>query len=253
MTMPPNSEIPVVILCGGQGTRLREHTDNVPKPMVEIGDQPILWHIMKHYGQAGFRRFVLCLGYKGWVIKQYFLRYHEMRRDFTVSMKGDPPEVRFHNQVGEEDWQVTCAETGADSGTGGRLKLVQSYVDAENFCFTYGDAVGTVDIDGAPRLPSRAGPHRHGDRSASDVALRRDEGRARPRGRVQREADGRRGRRFGRLLRLQLAVSSTIWATTPGSSSSSSRCRSWPATASSASTSTRASGTRWTPIATGCT
>ena len=103
--------MPVVILCGGQGTRLREHTDNVPKPMVEIGDQPILWHIMKLYGMRGFRRFILCLGYKSWVIKEYFLRYHERRRDFTVSMKGDPPAVRFHNHMGEEDWQVTCAET----------------------------------------------------------------------------------------------------------------------------------------------
>ncbi|MEZ5312517.1 MAG: sugar phosphate nucleotidyltransferase [Thermoanaerobaculia bacterium] len=91
MTTPSLSRTPVVILCGGQGTRLREHTENLPKPMVEIGDQPILWHIMKHYGEAGLRRFVLCLGYKGWAIKQYFLRYHEMRRDFTVSMKGDPP------------------------------------------------------------------------------------------------------------------------------------------------------------------
>jgi len=145
--MADRAAMPVVILCGGQGMRLREHTDNVPKPMVEIGEQPILWHIMKLYGMRGFRRFILCLGYKGWIIKQYFLRYHEMRRDFTVSMKGDPPEVSFHNQVGEEDWQVTCAETGADSGTGGRLKLVEAYVGAQDFCFTYGDAVGTVDLD----------------------------------------------------------------------------------------------------------
>jgi len=144
---PANCDLPVVILCGGQGTRLREHTENVPKPMVEIGDQPILWHILKLYGSRGFERFVLCLGYKGWVIKQFFLRYHEMRRDFTVAMKGDPPDVRFHNQVGEEDWKVTCAETGADSGTGGRLKLVERYVDTQTFLFTYGDAVGTVDLD----------------------------------------------------------------------------------------------------------
>jgi len=147
MKSTPKREMPVVILCGGQGTRLREHTENLPKPMVEIGDQPILWHIMKLYGARGFERFVLCLGYKGWAIKQYFLRYHEMRRDFTVAMKGDPPEVAFHNQSGEENWRVTCAETGADSGTGGRLKLVERYVDADTFCFTYGDAVGTVDLD----------------------------------------------------------------------------------------------------------
>jgi glucose-1-phosphate cytidylyltransferase len=96
----PKRDLPVVILCGGQGARLREHTENVPKPMVEIGEQPILWHILKLYGAHGFGRFVLCLGYKGWVIKQYFLRYHEMRRDFTVAMQG-PPDVRFHNEVGE--------------------------------------------------------------------------------------------------------------------------------------------------------
>jgi glucose-1-phosphate cytidylyltransferase len=139
--------MPVVILCGGQGMRLREHTENLPKPMVEIGEAPILWHIMKLYGARGFRRFVLCLGYKAWAIKQYFLRYHEMRRDFTVSMRGDPPEVQFHNQAGEEDWQVTCAETGVDSGTGGRLKLAERYVDTDTFCFTYGDAVSAVDLD----------------------------------------------------------------------------------------------------------
>jgi glucose-1-phosphate cytidylyltransferase len=151
------SEMPVVILCGGQGTRLREHTEALPKPMVEIGEQPILWHIMKHYGAHGFARFVLCLGYKGWAIKQYFLRYHEMRRDFTVAMRGDPPEVRFHNQDGEEDWQVTCAETGAESGTGGRLKLVERFVDAPTFLFTYGDAVGTVDLDALLAFHRREG------------------------------------------------------------------------------------------------
>lgn len=144
---PENRDLPVVILCGGQGTRLREHTENVPKPMVEIGDHPILWHILKLYGVHGFERFVLCLGYKGWAIKQYFLRYHEMRRDFTVAMKGDPPDVRFHNDVGAEEWRVTCAETGSNSGTGGRLKLVEQYVDQQTFLFTYGDAVGTVDLD----------------------------------------------------------------------------------------------------------
>ena len=234
MTATPKREMPVVILCGGQGTRLREHTENLPKPMVEIGDQPILWHIMKLYGAHGFERFVLCLGYKGWAIKQYFLRYHEMRRDFTVTMKGDPPEVAFHNQAGEEDWRVTCAETGADSGTGGRLKLVERYVDADTFCFTYGDAVGTVDLDallafhrGHGKIATVTGVHptsRYGEMKVE----------RRPGGRVQREADGRRGRGLGRLLRLRPRACSTTWATIRRPSSSSSRCRSWPATASSA-------------------
>lgn len=142
----PIESMPVVILCGGQGTRLREETESKPKPMVEIGDFPILWHILKHYGQHGVHRFVLCLGYKGWVIKQFFLRYHEMRRDFQVAMKGDPVPT-FLNSVGEEDWQVTCAETGAETGTGARLSRVRRYLDTETFFFTYGDAVGTVDLD----------------------------------------------------------------------------------------------------------
>ncbi|MCZ6507045.1 MAG: glucose-1-phosphate cytidylyltransferase [Acidobacteria bacterium] len=142
---PSKADMPVVILCGGQGTRLREETEYRPKPMVEIGGMPILWHIMKIYGHFGFRRFILCLGYKGWVIKQYFLRFHEMMQDFTVSMDGSPPE--FHNSAGVENWRITCAETGAETGTGGRLWRVQDYIDTDTFFFTYGDAVGDVDID----------------------------------------------------------------------------------------------------------
>lgn len=142
----PKVDMPVVILCGGQGTRLREETEYRPKPMVEIGGKPILWHIMKIYGHYGLRKFVLCLGYKGWSIKQYFLRSHERMRDFTVSMHGASPPV-FHNQEGEEDWEVTCAETGGETGTGGRLKRVAPYVPNETFLFTYGDAVADIDID----------------------------------------------------------------------------------------------------------
>jgi glucose-1-phosphate cytidylyltransferase len=143
------AEIPVVILCGGKGTRLREETGYRPKPMVEIGDQPILWHIMKIYRQYGLRRFVLCLGYKGWEIKQYFLRYNEMHRDLTVHLdRSKPPE--FHRRHGaqewDEDWQVTLAETGLETATGARLRMVRDYVQNDTFCFTYGDAVGRVDI-----------------------------------------------------------------------------------------------------------
>ena len=139
------ADMPVVILCGGQGTRLREETEYRPKPMVEIGGMPILWHIMKIYGQHGFKRFILCLGYKGWMIKQYFLRFHEMMQDFTVRMDGSAPE--FHNDVGTEDWRITCAETGEATGTGGRLRRVRDYIDTDTFLFTYGDAVGNVDVD----------------------------------------------------------------------------------------------------------
>jgi len=141
----PIAEMPVVILCGGQGTRLREETEYRPKPMVEIGGKPILWHIMKIYGHYGLERFVLCLGYKGWVIKQYLLRYHERMRDFTVCM--DSGDTEWHNREGAEAWRVTCAETGEETGTGGRLRLARSYLEADTFLFTYGDAVGNVDID----------------------------------------------------------------------------------------------------------
>ena len=143
---PERQDIPVVILCGGKGTRFREETEYRPKPMVEIGTQPILWHIMKIYGAFGFRRFILCLGYKGWVIKQYFLRYNETLRDFTVTLDGSRP-LEFHNSLGDEHWRVTCAETGAETGTGGRLWRVQKYIDTPTFCFTYGDAVAQIDLD----------------------------------------------------------------------------------------------------------
>jgi len=142
---PRIQDIPVVILCGGKGTRLREETGYKPKPMVEIGEHPILWHIMKIYNSHGLGRFVLCLGYLGWEIKQYFLRYNEMHRDFTVTLDGQSP-VAYHNRVGDEAWQVTCAETGLETATGGRLFRVRSYIDSPTFCFTYGDAVGNVDI-----------------------------------------------------------------------------------------------------------
>lgn len=142
---PDPRDIPVVILCGGKGTRLREETGYRPKPMVEIGEQPILWHILKIYSQHGLGRFVLCLGYLGWEIKQYFLRFAEMHRDFTVTMDGSRP-LAFHNDLGQEDWRVTLAETGPETGTGGRLWRVQRYVDQQTFCFTYGDAVSDIDI-----------------------------------------------------------------------------------------------------------
>lgn len=145
---PRNADIPVVILAGGMGTRLREETERVPKPLVEIGDQPILWHIMKVYGHYGFRRFVLCLGYKSWLIKQYFLHYREQMADFTIPLNNGHEPV-FHNDVtaADEPWEVTCAETGLLTGTGGRLSRVREYVDADTFMFTYGDGIGRVDLD----------------------------------------------------------------------------------------------------------
>lgn len=140
-----NADIPVVILAGGLGTRLREETERVPKPMVRIGEQPILWHIMKLYGHYGFRRFVLCLGYKSEVIKSFFLSYREQLSDLRIDLAGHrPPE--FLSGPGAEDWDVLCAETGLMTGTGGRLRRVRDYVDAETFMFTYGDGIGSVDL-----------------------------------------------------------------------------------------------------------
>jgi len=137
--------VKVVILCGGKGTRLREETEVRPKPMVEIGGKPIVWHIMKHYAQHGFRDFVLCLGYKGDVIKDYFLNYHAMRNDFTVNLsfrKG----IVFHDQADEENWNVTLADTGEDTLTAERIARVGKYIGNEPFMVTYGDGLSDVDV-----------------------------------------------------------------------------------------------------------
>jgi glucose-1-phosphate cytidylyltransferase len=141
----PPEEMPVVILSGGMGTRLREETDRVPKPLVEIGEKPILWHIMKLYSHHGFRRFILCLGYKSWLIKEFFLRYREQVSDFTLEMNSEHKPV-FHGNGADENWTVTCAETGQLTGTGGRLWRVRDYIDTDTFMFTYGDGIGRVDL-----------------------------------------------------------------------------------------------------------
>ena len=139
----------VVILCGGKGTRLREETEFRPKPMVPIGDRPILWHVMKTYAQYGFKEFVLCLGYRGEMIKEYFRNYQWMASDVTLKL-GRKPSVHSHNHHDEEDWSVTLAETGLETMTGGRLKRIQRYLGAdETFLFTYGDGVGNIDVPAA--------------------------------------------------------------------------------------------------------
>lgn len=138
------SQIPVVILCGGQGTRIREASEKLPKPMIPIGDKPIVWHIMKTYYEHGFRRFVLCLGYKSDVIKSYFLDRKRLSAD-VVLRPGQEPEFLGGDKT-EEDWEITLVETGLDAGTGGRVKLVAKYLDAPWFMLTYGDGIGDVDI-----------------------------------------------------------------------------------------------------------
>ncbi|MCB9680726.1 MAG: glucose-1-phosphate cytidylyltransferase [Alphaproteobacteria bacterium] len=138
--------MPVMILCGGYGTRLREETEYRPKPMVEVGGRPILWHIMKLYGHAGHDRFVLCLGYKGHVIREFFLNYRAMVCDFTIDL-GPDEVVTFHDAAATERWSVTCAETGLDAMTGARVRKALKYIDADTFCLTYGDGVADVDLE----------------------------------------------------------------------------------------------------------
>jgi glucose-1-phosphate cytidylyltransferase len=136
----------VVILCGGEGTRLREETEYRPKPMVDIGGRPMLWHIMKMYAHFGFADFVLCLGYKGAMIKSYFLEYETMNSDFTLSL-GKPGQIQLHDHHQEHGFTVTLADTGLKSSTGTRLKLVQKYIDSGTFMVTYGDGVSDVPLD----------------------------------------------------------------------------------------------------------
>jgi glucose-1-phosphate cytidylyltransferase len=133
-----------VILAGGLGTRLSEETDLKPKPMVEIGGKPILWHIMKTYSAHGVNDFVICCGYKGYVIKEYFANYFLHMSDVTFDMSNNNMEVHQRNA---EPWRVTLVDTGEDTQTGGRLKRVRDYVkDEDAFCFTYGDGVSDVDV-----------------------------------------------------------------------------------------------------------
>ena len=136
----------VVILCGGKGTRLREETEYRPKPMVPIGDRPILWHIMKIYAAHGFKEFILCLGYKGEMIKDWFRNYQWMTSDVTLSL-GQKAATRFHNHHAEEDWRVTLADTGQETLTAGRIRRIRHYLGQDTeFFLTYGDCVGNIDI-----------------------------------------------------------------------------------------------------------
>jgi len=137
-----------VILAGGRGTRLAEATETRPKPMIEIGDRPILWHIMKIYAAHGINDFIICLGYRGYVIKEYFRNYHLHMADVTVNLADNSMEI---HQIRAEPWRVTLVETGTDTMTGGRLLRVRDYIGDETFCMTYGDGVGNVDIGASIR------------------------------------------------------------------------------------------------------
>lgn len=135
----------VVILCGGLGTRLREETEFRPKPMVEIGGKPILWHIMKIYAHYGIKEFVLCLGYKGEMIKEYFYNYEVLNNDFTINL-GNDKNIEIHSNHREKGWRITLADTGDKALKGARLKRVEKYIDGNVFMTTYGDGVASVDI-----------------------------------------------------------------------------------------------------------
>ena len=250
MTRPDKRDMPVVILCGGQGTRLREETEYRPKPMVEIGPQPILWHIMKIYGAHGLDRFVLCLGYKGWEIKQYFLRYREMHCDFTVSMDGEPAARASTTRTATSTGRSPAprpAPTPAPARASGWCEITSR---RQTFCFTYGDAVGDVDIDALldfhrsqGRLATVTGVHptsRYGEMQVDGGrVVEFNEKPTRREGVVsggffvfQREVLRLPERRPAALPRARAAAAAGA------------------ATASSRSTCTRASGIRWTPTAT---
>jgi glucose-1-phosphate cytidylyltransferase len=132
----------VVILAGGMGTRLGEETSTRPKPMVEIGGKPILWHIMKYYSYFGLNEFIICLGYKGYMIKEYFQNYYLHTSDVTFDLRNNSQKI--HNNT-SEPWQITLIDTGEATMTGGRLRRVRDYLN-EEFCMTYGDGLGNVDI-----------------------------------------------------------------------------------------------------------
>ena len=144
-----------VILAGGLGTRISEETHLKPKPMIEIGGKPILWHIMKQYSQHGINDFIICCGYKGYLIKEYFFNYSLHLTDITINTKNN--QKWFHNNYAE-DWNVTLVDTGENTLTGGRLKRISRYLENdEHFCFTYGDGVGDIDISKAIREHKKKG------------------------------------------------------------------------------------------------
>ena len=143
VTNRPAEVVPVVILCGGLGTRLREETEVRPKPMVEIGGRPILWHIMKHYAHYGLREFILALGYKGELVKRYFLDHYLLTSNLSVELASGKTTV--HEQ-GREDWIVHLVDTGMETQTGGRIKRLAPFIGNRTFMMTYGDGVSNIDL-----------------------------------------------------------------------------------------------------------
>jgi len=145
-----------VILCGGFGTRIRDVAEDIPKPMIPIGRYPILWHLMNHYARFGHNEFVLCLGYKGQAIKDFFLNFESHTRDFTVTM-GTDKTIEYHSKSDQPDWKVTLVDTGSESMTGARVKRIQDYVAGERFMLTYGDGLSNVNIERLIEFHSKHG------------------------------------------------------------------------------------------------
>lgn len=139
-------DMDIVILCGGMGTRLKEETEIKPKPMVEIGGKPILWHIMKAYSHYGYKRFILALGYKSEYIKKYFYDYAFVSSDFTITLdsKSSP---KIHSLSNENHWEITCVDTGYSTLKGGRIKKLEPFIKSDNFHLTYGDGISNIDIN----------------------------------------------------------------------------------------------------------
>ena len=166
----------VVIFAGGYGTRISEETAVVPKPLVEIGAMPILWHIMKIYSAHGLNDFVICCGYKGHLIKNYFLDFFHRNADLTIDLSNN--DLAVHRN-GSETWKVTLVDTGLETMTGGRIRRVRDHIDGP-FCLTYGDGVSDIDITDTHRLPPRPEDPRHRHRRAAARPLRRARPLARP-------------------------------------------------------------------------
>lgn len=147
----PSNGMKVVILCGGKGMRLREETEHKPKPLVNIGEMPILWHIMKTYAHYGYKDFVLCLGYKGDMIKDYFLNFDEKANNFTLKLGSGPKEISYQDKKHlVDDWRITFVNTGLEANTGARLAKVKTFIgNDEDFFVTYGDAVSDINIAAA--------------------------------------------------------------------------------------------------------
>jgi glucose-1-phosphate cytidylyltransferase len=138
-------KIQVIILAGGKGTRIAEESEYKPKPMIKIGEKPIIWHIMKIYARYGYSDFVICLGYKGEMIKEHFLNYKAMNSDFTITL-GERDRIQLYGNNSEDHWTVTLADTGLESLTGSRLKKVERYIKSDIFMLTYGDGVADINI-----------------------------------------------------------------------------------------------------------